>query len=191
MKPVTNLLVSILLGEKKIELGELVSDKQKIYFKYSSDFIKTDWQISPFKMPLSTDILIPENNLFEGLFGVFNDSLPDGWGRLLLDRMLVANQIPLTRITPLDRLAFVGMNGMGALIYEPAAGSVIDFEKKWELDAIAKETQKVLAGSSSDMIEELVQLGGSSAGVRPKIFVAYHPKKDHLIYKKGNYLGQL
>ena len=57
--------------------------------------------------------------IFDGLFGVFNDSLPDGWGRLLLDRTVESHGIRRGQLNPLDRLAFVGEHGMGALSYEP------------------------------------------------------------------------
>lgn len=169
-----------------MEVGELVSNGRKIYFQYHPGFIETGLQISPFKLPLSSGILSADTTVFDGLFGVFNDSLPDGWGRLLLDRALISRGIPLAKISPLDRLSFVGENGMGALVYRPAQDSGIDFKKQMELSAIARETQKILEGKSSDIIEELLQLGGSSGGARPKIFVGYHPEKDHLIFGKEN-----
>ena len=184
MKSVANLIVFIVLDEKKIEVGELINDGRKIHFKYHPNFIKTNIQISPFKLPLSSNVLTVDTNIFEGLFGVFNDSLPDGWGRLLLDRALTSKGISLTQINVLDRLSFVGNNGKGALVYAPAKDSVIGFEKQLELNAIAQESQKILEGSSSDIIEELVQLGGSSGGARPKIHIGYHPEKDHLIHGK-------
>ena len=186
MKNITQLNVAIILGGKKIDVGELISNNRKIYFKHYPNFIKTGFQISPFKMPLSTGILSTDVTVFDGLFGVFYDSLPDGWGRLLLDKALIERGQSLSKIGPLDRLSLVGRNGMGALIYEPIINSEYNFKKQLELDGIAQETQKVLEGISTDIIEELVQLGGSSGGARPKIFVGYHREKDHLIHGKGN-----
>lgn len=182
MTTIKQLIVSISLGGKEIKVGELVSDNEKIYFKYDTEFIKTDKQISPFKLPLSNEVLTVETPVFDGLHGVFYDSLPEGWGRLLLDRTLLAKGISLSGITPLDRLAFVGRNGKGALIYQPAIDSKPDLSQQLQLDAIANETQKVIAGTSTDIIEELFRLGGSSGGARPKILVGYHPAKDHLIH---------
>jgi serine/threonine-protein kinase HipA len=122
------------------------------------------------------------NNLSKVYFGVFNDSLPDGWGRLLLDRSLSAKGIDITGITPLDRLAYVDSLGMGALIYRPE----IKYENITisvpELDTLAAEMNHVLQGTSSEIIEELFILGGSSGGARPKIFTAYNPHTDNLIY---------
>lgn len=181
MKNVKRLIVAIDLSGEEIEVGELVHDGRKIYFKYYPDFIDTGIQISPIKLPLSTEILVPDTSVFDGLFGVFNDSLPDGWGRLLLDRALLKRGVSLSGVTPLDRLSFVGRTGMGALRYKPPADFDYDPLGLFELDTIAAETQKVLAGSSTDIIDTLFTLGGSSGGARPKIFVGYHPSTDHLI----------
>ena len=122
MKVINNkkILVSIKFKNEIIKVGELISDGAIIFFKYFDEFITTGLQISPFKLPLHSKIYQAESIPFEGLFGVFNDSLPDGWGRLLLDRKFFSKRMSLSQISPLDRLAFVGNNGLGALIYEPS-----------------------------------------------------------------------
>jgi serine/threonine-protein kinase HipA len=119
---------------------------------------------------------------FEGLYGVFNDSLPDGWGKLLLDRSLSSKGINIAHVNPLDRLAFVGSNGMGALVYKPEIETDKNTSPILELDIIAREIANVLQGTSSDIIEELIALGGSSGGARPKITVGYNPQTDDLMY---------
>lgn len=186
MVGIEKLIVSICLGRQELELGELVSSGRKIYFKYYPSFIDKGIQISPFKMRLSEKILSTDYSPFDGLFGVFNDSLPDGWGQLLLDRTLISKGISLNQISPLDRLAYIGLRGMGALIYRPEIVFESKKEKTIELDAIAKQTQLVLEGTSSDVIEELFILGGSSGGARPKIFVGYNPASDSVIYGAEN-----
>jgi serine/threonine-protein kinase HipA len=135
-------------------------------------------------MKLSDGILFPETTIFDGLFGVFNDSLPDGWGKLLLDRTLLPQRISLSQITPLDRLAYVGSSGRGALTYEPDLNPEFHTDRILELDKISEEMNHVLEGTASDVIEELFHLGGSSGGARPKIFVGYNPETDHLIHGK-------
>jgi serine/threonine-protein kinase HipA len=182
MTGVDRLTVSISLGGQMIELGELVSTKEKIYFRYYPEFIDRGIQISPFRMPLSDKPLTANREPFEGLFGVFSDSLPDGWGRLLLDRTLSSRGISPLQISPLDRLAYVGSGGMGALIYEPEFDQECNFKYKLELDSIAREMNQVLEGTSSEVIEELFALGGSSGGARPKILAGYNPSTDHLIH---------
>lgn len=182
MTGVEKLIVSISLGRQEIELGELVSLRKKIYFKYYPEFIDRGIQISPFKMPLSDKLLSADPEPFDGLFGVFNDSLPDGWGQLLLNRALSSRGILLSQISPMDRLAYVGLGGMGALIYRPEIGPKYDSREKLELDSIALQVNHVLEGTSSDVIEELFALGGTSGGARPKIFAGYNPATDNLIH---------
>lgn len=186
MKNVEQLIVSLLLEGKEIEVGELVSEERKIYFKYYPKFTGSGLEISPFKLPLTDKIVAPEIEVLDGLFGVFYDSLPDGWGRLLLDRTLASKGILPSQVTALDRLSFVGQSGAGALVYKPGKESVFDFKKQIELDSIAAETKKILEGTASDVIEELHYLGGSSGGARPKILVGWNSKTDHLIFGKDN-----
>ncbi len=186
MERITQLIVSISIGTKEIEVGELVLDRRKIFFKYYPSFLETGLEISPFKLSLSNQILQAETEVFDGLFGVFDDSLPDGWGRLLLDRTLTSRGISLSEISPLDRLSFVGRTGPGALIYQPSKDSIIDHHKQLELDEIARESLSILQGTSSDVIEELFQLGGSSGGARPKILIGWHPQRERIIFGIDN-----
>ncbi|MEN0046752.1 MAG: type II toxin-antitoxin system HipA family toxin [Bacteroidota bacterium] len=178
--------MSLHLEDTELRVGELVQEEKQIYFKYYPDFLEEGLQISPFKLPISSNILTPETMVFDGLFGVFHDSLPEGWGRLLLDRSLIEKGVALNEITALDRLAFVGKNGKGGLIYQPAIESEVDLEKQLELDEIATASYQVLEGSSSELLEELFQLGGSSGGARPKILVGYNKVQNKLIYGREN-----
>lgn len=185
MEQLEQLEVYLRFIDTPIAVGQMVSDNGTIYFKYNDDFIKRGLEISPFKLKLSNTILTPETTIFDGLFGVFNDSLPDGWGRLLLDRTLLSKGISPNQITPLDRLAYVGSGGMGALIYKPNLNSEAQSDTLMELDEIHQEMSKVLEGTPSDVIEELFHLGGSSGGARPKIFVGYNIETNHLIHGKA------
>jgi serine/threonine-protein kinase HipA len=182
MKPIQQLQVHLRFAETPISVGQMVYDKRTIFFKYSPDFLERGLDISPFKLKLSDRIVTSETNIFEGLFGVFSDSLPDVWGRLLLDRTLLSKGISLNQITPLDRLAYIGSGGMGALTYSPNLSPGVQADKLLQLDKISQEMNKVLKGTPSEIIEELFQLGGSSGGARPKIFVGYNPKTNHLVH---------
>jgi serine/threonine-protein kinase HipA len=181
MEQIKKIYVSIQFDAEEIEVGELVSENKLIYFKYYPSFVKRGLEISPIKLKLNTDINKANEIPFDGLFGVFFDSLPDGWGRLLLDRTLTARGISIAHLTPLDRLAYVGNQGMGALLYKPemTVKNLTDF--RIELDEIANATQKIVAGTASDVLDELFKLGGSSGGARPKILVGYNPITQHLI----------
>jgi serine/threonine-protein kinase HipA len=179
---IDKLFVSILLEGNEIDVGELVLSNGKIYFKFHPDYLNNDFNLSPIRLPFTGDIVSADREPFEGLYGVFNDSLPDGWGRLLLDRSLSAKGINIARITPLDRLAFVGSTGMGALVYKPGIEPAQTTSPIPELDILATEMTRILQGTSSEIIEELLILGGSSGGARPKIFVGYNPHTGDLVY---------
>lgn len=176
--------VGLHIGNKKLEVGELIQDGKEIHFKYLARFIETGLNISPIKLPFNTEIHTASPKLFDGLFGVFNDSLPDGWGKLLLDRTLTTHGVNPFDINPLERLAYIGNSGLGALVYEPEIDQHLEIKHSLNLDLLANESMHILQGSSTELIEELYQLGGSSGGARPKINVGYHPETDQLIFGK-------
>ena len=156
--------------DDKIFVGRLALNNRKLFFEYDTSFIETNLQLSPFKLPLKSGVIAGDNFSFDGLFGVFNDSLPDGWGRLLLDRALIKHNINPGSLSVLDRLCFVGASGMGALIYEPEVkhSSNIPLES---LDKIAEEIADFQKHDNDKYVEDLLNLGGSSAGARPKILM--------------------
>ena len=182
MNPIKKIYVSIQFDAEDIEVGELVSEDKIIYFRYYPSFVKRGLEISPLKLKLNSDINKANPIPFDGLFGVFFDSLPDGWGRLLLDRTLTARGISLAQLTPLDRLAYVGNQGMGALRYKPEIEAENQAEFRIELDEIANATQQIIAGTATEVLDELFKLGGSSGGARPKILVGYNPETQHFIH---------
>lgn len=138
-------------------------------FEYSKDWLSDGFSISPFSLPLEKKVFIPKIDPFEGLFGVFADSLPDGWGRLLVDRLMRKNGLNPQTIGNLERLAIVGCSGMGALEYKPVV-ELTQVDSALSLDEIASECKKIL--ETKDDISNLDYLfykGGSSGGARPKI----------------------
>lgn len=142
-------------------------------FEYDSDWITDGFSISPFSLPLQRKVFMPKTDPFEGLFGVFADSLPDGWGRLLVDRLMRKKGINPYEIGNLERLAIVGNSGMGALTYRPAI-SPENGHGDMGLDEIAMECEKILNTESSDSLDYLFAKGGSSGGARPKILTRFH-----------------
>jgi len=141
---------------------------QLIAFEYAENWLQSGFSISPFTLPLQKKLFIPKYDPFDGLYGVFADSLPDGWGRLLVDRMLTKMQINPFEIDMLNRLAIVGDSGMGALTYFPLHAWESD-DLKAEYDHIANECKKILESEYSNDLDRLFLLGGSSGGARPKI----------------------
>ena len=155
-----------------ILVGTLAKTPDRVVaFEYDSDWLNNGFSISPFSLPLIKKVFIPKYDPFGGLFGVFNDSLPDGWGRLLVDRLFLKNKINPAEIDNLNRLAVVQESGMGALTYKPehkfeSENSIQDY------DILAQECSKILESQNSDNLDELFKLGGSSGGARPKILTS-------------------
>ena len=155
-----------------ILVGTLAKTPDRVVaFEYDSDWLNNGFSISPLSLPLIKKVFIPKYDPFCGLFGVFNDSLPDGWGRLLVDRLFLKNKINPAEIDNLNRLAVVQESGMGALTYKPehrfeAENSIADY------DILAQECSKILESQNSDNLDELFFLGGSSGGARPKILTS-------------------
>ncbi len=84
-------------------------------FEYAAAWLGNGFSVSPYFLPLQAGLFKAKPDPFGGMFGVFADSMPDGWGNLLLDRFLMRNGIKPNTLTVLDRLSFVGTHGMGAL----------------------------------------------------------------------------
>ena len=178
---VNEVKVGLNFGDKLIPVGRLAIRDRKIYFEYHNTFIETNLDISPLRLPLKSGVSSFDYNLFEGLPGIFNDSLPDGWGRLLFDRFARSLGTLPSDITPLDRLAHVGLNGLGALVYEPDH-STKESSDSINLDQLAEQTREVLEGTSDEVLQDLLALNGSSAGARPKALIGLNNDRKNIIH---------
>lgn len=166
-------------------VGLLYENAGRVFFEYSPDFLQSGIALSPFKLPLKPGVFEDEKRTFDGLFGLFNDSLPDGWGCLLLDRKLRKRGLSYDSITPLSRLSMIGRNPMGALEYEPADEAAEEVGNV-ELDSLSGEVDKILAGNDSDVLDELLKLNGSSGGARPKIVAYVSDDRQQIIHGGAN-----
>ena len=145
-----------------------MTNERKAAFEYADEWLENGFSISPFSLPLEKKVCVPVKNYFNGLWGVFADSLRDAWGQLLLDRMLKEKGHNIDNVSMLDRLAIVGESGMGALTYRPE-WDMPKQEKLSSLDELSEQCQKILNTEYSDKLDELYRLGGTSGGARPKI----------------------
>ena len=178
---VKEIKVGINFGDGVAPVGRLAMRERTIYFEYDRTFIERGLELSPLRLPLKSGLFSFDYNLFEGLPGVFNDSLPDGWGRLLFDRFARAQGTVPSEVTPLDRLAHIGVHGMGALVFEPDH-SVVGTHDTISLDNLAEQAQDVLAGTSDEVLQELLSLNGSSAGARPKALIGVNKDRTHIVH---------
>ena len=105
-------------GERR-RVGVLAQNRQGVYFQYEADYRRFSPSLSPLMLNFDEALQRGPAEPHAGLHGVFADSLPDGWGRMLMDRVCRRHGVLPSELTPMDRLSFVGNRGLGALQYSP------------------------------------------------------------------------
>lgn len=144
------------------------------YFEWSEAAQLMQLDLSPLMLPIGNGVWNSrmERELpteYNGLPGILNDALPDGWGLYLMDRALARAGIPPERITPALRLAFLGDRAWGSLSFRPAIEE--DLGGVMTLDALGREMEATIEGHLDAVSDELLQAGSSAQGARPKVMV--------------------
>ena len=137
-------------------------------FQYAQSWLNNGFSISPLSLPLTEKVYVPNYSPFDGLFGVFDDCLPDGWGRLLTDRLLKSKGFDPASLSSLGRLALVQENTVGALSFKPNYENSNEFNTS-DFDALASECNQIFNDVEVDNYDEIFLAGGSSGGARPKV----------------------
>jgi serine/threonine-protein kinase HipA len=160
-------------------LATLAEDGHTLLFEYTTEAQAQSLELSPRHLKLRAAAYgdFPAYQL--GLPGLVSDALPDGWGMLLMDRLFRKNDIDPARVSVLDRLAFIGQRGLGALSFEPASEMGLPHENVQLLE-LAQQSRILMSGKDSALLKELALLGGSPHGARPKVVVYYDPATAHL-----------
>lgn len=156
-----------------------LSGRPQVVFEYSDEAKSKGLELSSFKLPLEGAKLrrnFPSHQM--GLPGPIYDSLPDGWGMLLMDRLFKRRGLNASRIGPLERLAYIGSNAMGAMSFEPIAPEALEPQVDIPLGLLAAEVQDVLNGEGGEFLQKLLQVGGSPQGARPKALVYRDPQTE-------------
>ena len=150
---------------ENIPVGTLAQNSQGVYFQYHVDYLNRQLSLSPFQIPFDT--ALHHAHTAQKLHGVFTDSLPDGWGNLLMDRVFRQHNILPQQVTAMDRLAYVADRGMGALHYQPQSKYQGENDSAISLSALGEQAEAVYEGQSSEVLSQLAN-AGSSGGARPK-----------------------
>lgn len=161
-------------GERVGQLAEAsVKGRRCIFFEYDPAFLRRGIELSPLNLPLRPGLITREGTQpSDKLPGLFEDSIPDRWGRQLLYDWFRRRGLPQAEITPLMMLGYVGDRSMGALSYEPEdspteTGAV-------DLTAIYREaiTQDSSTAGTTSLNELLADIGSPPGGAQPKVLLA-------------------
>lgn len=158
-------------------LGTLADDGTHLLFEYTPEALRQGLELSPLHLRLQAMAYSGFPAHLQRLPGLIADSLPDGWGLLLMDRIFRRRKLP--HPGPLDRLAFIGERAMGALRFVPAQ-EIAAHTPAWDLQTLARESARALAGEAGVALRELALTGGSPQGARPKALVRYDASTGHV-----------
>jgi serine/threonine-protein kinase HipA len=162
-------------------VGTLAEDRGRVYFEYAPEFLSAGLSLSPFRLPFEGGLFEHTDRDFGPLPELFDDSLPDGWGLLLMDRHFRWRGMNPSGISPLDRLAWLGTRTMGALTYHPPSERENIDSSVFDLHDLARQSQAVLGGEAADVLPQLLRAGGSPAGARPKVLVGFNPATGGIV----------
>lgn len=162
------------------------------FFEYAPAFLQKNWDISPIKMPIRKGRQIysfPElarSETFMGIPGLLADVMPDKYGNALIDTWLAHHGRPPGSMNPVEKLCFIGSRGMGALEFEPAQFTTTKTTYKVEMESLVLMAQKMLQkrkAFQTDVTKEeekammdILKIGTSAGGARPKAIIAYNKK---------------
>lgn len=155
------------LGE---QVGTLAEARGGIAFEYDPTFVRSGHDLSPLQLPIRSGVHQRDDIPSMRLPGLFEDSLPDAWGRRIMTEWFRQHGTPEHALTPLAMLAYVGTHGMGALTYEPAhepneSGGAISLS---QLHAVVERVEQ--AGPVN--LDVLAAIGSSAGGAQPKALIA-------------------
>lgn len=154
-------------------------------FEYDKNWLSNGFSLSPTELPLQSGLFFADKDRFEGNFATFENSLPDGYGLYLLDRILRRKGTSLKELTPLQRLSIIGTAGMGALSYLPMMPGVSHQNETGDiamLDSLQEEALKVFSERESGDPSYLYYASGNLGGARPKTTL-WRPDGSHWIVK--------
>lgn len=160
-------------------------------FEYEPNFVKTGIELAPLTMPLAkasepfvfTDL--PEQT-YKRLPALLADALPDDFGNTLINGWMATQGVERDAVTALDRLAYMGVRGMGALEFKPAIGPEAKDSTAIALADLVEGARRAVRGdlgsdaSARAVLSQIVSVGTSAGGARAKAVVAWNPKTEEI-----------
>jgi serine/threonine-protein kinase HipA len=176
------------------EIGRLAWNKSRklAYFHYNPEFLRGNLDVAPLvasiRNPMSTRAIFGETErIYQKLPSFIADSLPDAWGNQLFEQWRKQNHISAQNVTPLEKLAFIGKRGMGALEFIPEIdrGPIAE---KIQIKALADLAEKIQEEREHITIEadeeltlhSLIAVGTSAGGRQPKGIIAMNKETGEI-----------
>jgi serine/threonine-protein kinase HipA len=177
------------------------------FFEYDKNFLEKNIAVSPLKMPVNTAQTIfsfPELrpaknsafNTFKGLPGLLADTLPDAYGNQLIEIWLAQQGRPEKSMNPVEQLCFIGKRAMGALEFEPRQLKTNTKTFAVEIESLVAVARKMLSNRATFSvnvkqeeevaIKQIIAIGTSAGGARPKAVIAYHKKTGEVRSGQSN-----
>src|ERR1035438_1381563 len=189
MKPVD--VIEVLIWGKRVGAATADPALGCYAFEYEPSWKRQGIELAPLTMPLSdrrqtfTFPTLPKPTYF-GLPSMLADALPDDFGNALIDAWMATKGIEKSAITILDRLAYMGKRGMGALEFRPARGSHTESSAPIEMKQLVEEARRLVQGSfavdreAKAALANIIKVGTSAGGARAKAVIAWNPKSDEV-----------
>ncbi|MGE0742128.1 MAG: type II toxin-antitoxin system HipA family toxin [Hyphomonadaceae bacterium] len=165
--------------DARVPAGQLAWAQQTAQLEWSRQVIAKKLSVDPLpRYPLQPGLQAARTRDFDGLHGFLADSLPEGWGHLVMRKRLRELGHDIDALTPMERLALVGDNGRGALVFSPATTPDAGLSEGLDLDALAEDAAELLTGEDGKLADVLAKAAGGSGGARPKVHVGFGPKGE-------------
>ncbi len=172
----------------------LDDDRQIANFEYDRDFLRSGIEVSPLRVPLSSQVYrFPELSMksFHGLPGLLADSLPDKFGNAIIDTWLATKGRTPESFNAVERLCYIGARGMGALEFKPDKRRGRPSSSKIHVAQLVKLASEILTHRSSlstvfahrqddQAVREILRVGTSAGGARAKALIAWNPKTNEV-----------
>lgn len=187
-------LINVSLWGRRVGTIIPAAERGLYAFCYDRAFVQGGIQIAPLEMPLRNEPYafadLPINEYY-GLPPVFADSLPDSFGSGLIDAWLRSKGLGRDEISPLDRLAYLGRRGMGALTYEPEHTLARSGSSALDMRGLVEEARSVLNGElartdGTDALRRILRVGSSAGGAQAKAVVGWNQEDNKFVLGDGD-----
>ena len=171
-----------------LDVGVLAIRNNTTIFEYFLEFTKKNIEISPIKLRVKDKepYINYDDKYFNQLAGVFADSLPDKFGNKIIEKYYLDKGFDKYGLNNIQKLVYIGTNGMGALEYLP---SIITDEIKevLEIKQLVEDARIILQGDIKTTVLEIMEAGASAGGARAKAIIQYNKTTNQIISGRANY----